>query len=359
MNLYINDQPCGAEVGQTVGKAARLNHSHVGYVCGGHGICQACYVTVQEGRELLSGLSDIEKAFLSDRQIQAGGRLACQATLVGNGTVRVLSRPEEVKRLLFSNPPALFAYGAEMGKDVALRIVPGVANLVERFRRGELGGPGALADLLESAGAAVQLVMTEVPKMVPFRDQLVSLLGVFPVKIPFLPLLQQASKPELISLTVSSARIPVPVREAVPVIGGSSCEQPPEVASFEGIPESHALKLIRAGVRSLDGLLEKGHDRAGRKSLAASTGLDEEVVLTLVNRADLARIRGIGAAYSELLEAAGVDTVPELAQRNPVNLHVKIQEVNTSKKLVQQLPSEVQVREWVAEAKSLSRVVTY
>lgn len=63
MNLFINDLPCTALTGQTVGKAARLNHSHVGYVCAGHGVCQACYVTVQEGRECLSPLSEIEKAF--------------------------------------------------------------------------------------------------------------------------------------------------------------------------------------------------------------------------------------------------------------------------------------------------------
>jgi chlorosome envelope protein I len=134
---------------------------------------------------------------------------------------------------------------------------------------------------------------------------------------------------------------------------------PPEVASFEGVPEAQALKLIGAGVKGFDDLLRQGSDRAGRRSLSASTGLDEEVVLTLVNRADLARIKGVGASYSELLEAAGVDTVPELAQRNPANLHTKIQEVNAKKKLVQQLPSPLQVREWVDQARSLARVMTY
>jgi len=97
----------------------------------------------------------------------------------------------------------------------------------------------------------------------------------------------------------------------------------------------------------------------GRKSLAADAGLAEEQVLTLVNRADLARITGIGAAYSELLEASGVDTVPELAQRKPANLHAKLHEVNAKRKIVQQLPSALQIKEWVAQAKSLARVVTY
>jgi chlorosome envelope protein I len=343
MNLYINDLPCEAAAGQTLGKAARLNHSHVGYVCGGHGICQACYVTVQEGGERLSPLSDIEKAFLSPRQIAAGGRLACQATIAGDGTIRVFSRPEQAKRLLLSNPLGLFSYGAEMGRDVLSQIVPGFSNLAGRIQRGELGGPGALGDVLESAGAALQLILAEAPKMIPFREQLTDLLGALPVRVPFLALQQSAVKPELISLNVSI----------------NAAAQETDVASLEGVVEAHALKLIKAGVKSFDMLLERGKDRAGRKSLSASSGLDEAVVLTLVNRADLARIKGIGSAYSELLEAAGVDTVPELAQRKPAHLHAKILEVNTAKKLVQQLPSEAQVREWVEQARVLGRVVTY
>ncbi|KUL32551.1 DUF4332 domain-containing protein, partial [Chlorobium limicola] len=322
MNLVINDLPCVAAVGQTLGKAARFNHSHVGYVCGGHGICQACYVTVQEGNEFLSALSDVEKAFLSSRQIRNGGRLACQAIITGEGTIKALSRPEQAKRLLLNNPLGLFAYGAEMGRDTASQIVPGVSNLVGRVQRGELGGPGTLGDLLESAGAAVQLVLGEAPKMIPFREHLMALLAALPVKVPFLALQQPVAKAEMITLTVS-AKAPeaLPSDPAVIVSAVSSDSAEPEVVSFEGVPEVHALKLISAGIKSFDDLLEQGRDRAGRQSLSASTGLDEEIVLTLVNRADLARIKGIGAAYSELLEKAGVDTVPELAQRNPANLH--------------------------------------
>lgn len=78
-----------------------------------------------------------------------------------------------------------------------------------------------------------------------------------------------------------------------------------------------------------------------------------------MNRVDLARIKGIGEEYADLLEAAGVDTVPELAQRKPENLYQKLVEVNAAKKLVRQLPIELKVADWVAQAKDLPRVVTY
>jgi len=74
---------------------------------------------------------------------------------------------------------------------------------------------------------------------------------------------------------------------------------------------------------------------------------------------DLYRIKGVAQEYSDLLEEAGVDTVPELAQRKAANLHAKLVEVNDAKKLVRQLPSEKQVEEWVSQAKKLPRVVQY
>ncbi len=356
MNLFINDLPCTALPGQTLGKAARLNHSHVGYVCGGHGVCQACYVTVQEGSECLSSLSDVEKAFLSERQIMSGGRLACQATIEKEGSVKVLSRPEEVRRLLLSNPFALFAYGAVMGKDVASRIVPGVQNLAGRITRGEMNGKDLPGDLLEAAGAALQLAVTSASQMIPFREQFMGVLKAFPVSLPSLTSVKASVTLEPVKLNVS-----VPALQPVAAVSVTADKQPEavDVAALEGIEREHAVKLIRVGVKSFTDLLERGRDRSGRKELSAASGIGETDILTLVNRADLARIKGIGFSWSELLEASGVDTVPELAQRNPSNLYSKMQDVNKLKKMVQQLPSVDQVKAWVDQAKKLPRILIY
>ncbi len=349
MNLTINDLSCQAVPGQTLGKVARLNHSHVGYVCGGHGVCQACYVTVQEGGECLSPLTEIENAFLSERQIQSGGRLACQATIEKEGTLKLLSRPEEVRRMLFGNPLALFAYGAVMGWDVAAKIVPGVQNLAGRIARGEMNGKELPGDILESVGAALQLVLTSAAQMIPFREELMALF-----EAPLSHQLPATLEP--VMLKVSSTVVQPVVAVSAPAVQLSEAV---DVASLEGIKEEHALKLVKAGVKSFENLLERGRDRNGRKELSGATGLGENDVLTLINRADLARIKGVGFSWSELLEASGVDTVPELAQRNPLNLHAKMQEVNKQKKMVQQLPSIDQLKAWIGQAKKLPRIVMY
>jgi predicted flap endonuclease-1-like 5' DNA nuclease len=128
---------------------------------------------------------------------------------------------------------------------------------------------------------------------------------------------------------------------------------------IEGIGEVYQEKLIAAGVNSIEALLEQGGTKKGRVSLAENTGVSEKLILKWANHADLMRIKGIGGEYSELLEAAGVDTVPELAQRRPDNLFAKMTEINEEKKLVRKLPTEKQVGDWVEQAKQLPRMMTY
>ncbi len=205
MNLTINDKPCSSAVGQTVGKAARLNHSHVGYICGGHGVCNACYVTVLEGADCLAPLTEIEQAFLSPRQIAAGGRMACQATIAKEGNVKVLSRPEEVRNMLFSNPFALFAYAAQMGQDTIRQIVPGIQNYAGRIARNDLGCKEWPEDLKESIAGAVGLAVETLPQMIPFKEQLMGLLGNLP-QLPFqLPFAQAKPAEHLERVTITVA----------------------------------------------------------------------------------------------------------------------------------------------------------
>jgi hypothetical protein len=106
-------------------------------------------------------------------------------------------------------------------------------------------------------------------------------------------------------------------------------------------------------------LLEAGADKKSRKALATATEIDEKLILKWVNMADLFRINGVAGQYAELLEASGVDTVKELRNRVPANLHAKMAEVNAEKNLVNSLPGESQVEGWVEEAKTLEPKVSY
>lgn len=132
-----------------------------------------------------------------------------------------------------------------------------------------------------------------------------------------------------------------------------------KLSEIEGIGDVYSQKLQEGGISSIEQLLEAGSEKKGRKEIASKCDISEKLVLNWVNRADLARINGISTQYADLLECAGVDTVPELAQRNAENLHSKMVSVNEEKNLVRKVPSESQVEDWVKQAKGLPRAVNY
>jgi predicted flap endonuclease-1-like 5' DNA nuclease len=132
-----------------------------------------------------------------------------------------------------------------------------------------------------------------------------------------------------------------------------------KLIKIEGIGGAYEKKLNAVGLFSIQDLLEKGATPKGRKVIADKTGIGDALILKWANRADLFRIKGIGEEYGDLLEAAGVDTVPELAQRKAENLYQKIVETNNAKKLVRKLPAVSQIKNWVEQAKKLPRLLTY
>ncbi len=130
------------------------------------------------------------------------------------------------------------------------------------------------------------------------------------------------------------------------------------IEAIEGIGGTYSKKLKEMGIKTVNDLLKKASKRSERKRLAKNLGVSEKKVLEWVNRADLFRIPGVGEEYSDLLEQAGVDTVVELAKRNPDNLYEAILKVN-EKKLVRRLPTKNQVAGWIRSAKKLKRMVEY
>ena len=132
-----------------------------------------------------------------------------------------------------------------------------------------------------------------------------------------------------------------------------------KIEDIEGIGPTYTKKLVAAGIKTTEDLLDAGATANGREELSEKTGISETLILEWVNLSDLMRIKGVGEEYSDLLEEAGVDTVAELAQRNPDNLCAKIMEINEAKKLVRRPPTLENVKSWVEQAKKLPRKVEH
>lgn len=133
-----------------------------------------------------------------------------------------------------------------------------------------------------------------------------------------------------------------------------------KIEDVEGIGPTFAAKLSGAGVGTTDALLERAATAAGRDTLSEATGISEKMLLEWVNHADLMRIDGVGSEYADLLEAAGVDSCAELAQRNAANLAQTFQELDAARPdWIRQIPGEAAVAGWIGQAAKLDKVVSH
>lgn len=132
-----------------------------------------------------------------------------------------------------------------------------------------------------------------------------------------------------------------------------------KIDEIEGIGSAYAEKLEAAGIKTTEALLDKAETKKGREELAEQTGISEKLILKWANHADLFRIKGVAGQFAELLEAAGVDTVKELRHRVPANLHAKLVEVNEAKNLCNRVPSEKEVTKMIEQAKELEPRMKY
>ena len=132
-----------------------------------------------------------------------------------------------------------------------------------------------------------------------------------------------------------------------------------KIVDIEGIGPVYAEKLIAAGINTDKEMLEKCCKPAGRKALAEATGISEKLILTWSNHCDLMRINGVGPQFSELLEAAGVDTVKEFRNRKPENLQPKLEEINAEFHICGRVPAVSEVQKMVDQAKELEPKMTY
>ena len=132
-----------------------------------------------------------------------------------------------------------------------------------------------------------------------------------------------------------------------------------KIIDIEGIGNVNAKKLVEAGINTVDDLLQKAKTPAGRKALEETTEISGKSILKWTNHADLMRINGVGPQFSELLEAAGVDTVKELKHRVADNLQQKLEEINNKRNLVNRVPSVSEVQKMIDQAKELPAIMVY
>jgi predicted flap endonuclease-1-like 5' DNA nuclease len=169
-----------------------------------------------------------------------------------------------------------------------------------------------------------------------------------------------AAAPAAAPAPVAAPVVAAPVAAPAAPAEDSSSSGRMNIEDVEGIGPAYGERLAAAGIKTTDDLLAAGAKRYDRERIAETTGISGQLIRDWVDKVDLMRVPGVGPQYSDLLEAAGVDSPAELAQRNPANLAVTIQEVVAARPgIVRRTPSEAELAEWIEAAGTLDKVVEH
>ncbi|MFX0098848.1 MAG: DUF4332 domain-containing protein [Candidatus Hodarchaeota archaeon] len=118
------------------------------------------------------------------------------------------------------------------------------------------------------------------------------------------------------------------------------------------IPDKEWAKLVKTGVKKITQLQKIS--KKDLKNLGVKTGITFEKLDTWQDIALLSKLPGINLQYAKLLKDIGIDSIKELARRNPLNLLKKINtyfEQHTD--LGFECPSGSKVIKWIRNAKKV------
>ena len=129
------------------------------------------------------------------------------------------------------------------------------------------------------------------------------------------------------------------------------------VSKLRGISLEVRRKLKRQGISYTHQLLREAGSTEQRRSLAERSGIEEMALLRLVRRADLARVKGVGAIFADMLEMIGVEQVAALAEQDPLDLRARLFQLNTRERLARRAPTVDEVQQWISQARALPPLV--
>jgi predicted flap endonuclease-1-like 5' DNA nuclease len=129
------------------------------------------------------------------------------------------------------------------------------------------------------------------------------------------------------------------------------------VSKLRGISLEVRQKLKRQGISYTHQLLREAGSTEQRRRLAERSRIDQVALLRLVRRADLARVKGVGAIFADMLELIGVDQVAALAEQDPVELRARLYQLNAAERLARRAPTPEEVQHWISQARALPRSV--
>ncbi len=110
-------------------------------------------------------------------------------------------------------------------------------------------------------------------------------------------------------------------------------------------------ELPKVGITSLGDLLSRTKEKDERDELALRLLIPKEVLFQWVEKARLARLKGLGVENLRLLEGVGIDSISALSKENPESLYDKLEQAPRERVA----PRKAIIKIWVREARKKVR----
>lgn len=121
-----------------------------------------------------------------------------------------------------------------------------------------------------------------------------------------------------------------------------------KMSDLKGIDQSLVAKLQAAGIETTSDMMKAWLDPIARAKVTAGAGLDEAQLTRMVSMARMARTKGVGPKYADLLVTAGVIGRKSLSKHTPAGLVKRLADVNASKRTPGPVPTLREVEGWFA-----------
>ncbi len=125
------------------------------------------------------------------------------------------------------------------------------------------------------------------------------------------------------------------------------------IGKLMGIPRHSKLGLKAHGVTTCGQLLALADSPDRQAVLARASGIELDELQMVIDRADMARVNGIGWMFGLMLENLGIRTVAVLAMQEPDDLHRRLADQNRERRLARRSPTLEEVTRWIAQARDL------
>ncbi|MDH3610109.1 MAG: DUF4332 domain-containing protein, partial [Gammaproteobacteria bacterium] len=157
-------------------------------------------------------------------------------------------------------------------------------------------------------------------------------------------------------VTVKKKVAPKPVTEAAAKEEVSS--DGANITDIEGIGPKYGEALTKAGITTVEQLLEQCASAEERAKCAETTGLNVKSLERWVKMSDFFRLTGVAGNEAELLEVSGYSNMADLAGSTAADMLSKLQATNAEKSLAPSVPEESVIESWISQAKTLPAKLT-